>query len=261
MYTMKKLTCLFLFLSCLGTRLLYAETYDVIVLQDQTQIVCTITDITETMVSYTRNDRPKTITFSTPMEKIEQIIFSDGTIAHITADSTSTQPSQPEPTTTTPIEEPTTSTQYTTIQTSDTQTATTQPATSVTNKRIYRDKHEYMYNDTYISEKEVENLISKNYAANEKWQKAKREITAGWIVTSIGGVCVIGSMACIPAGSTVVLSLCLGGLACSSVGLGLALGCAKNFDKAIDIYNAQLNTTTELHLYADPNGVGLALRF
>lgn len=291
---MKKLTFLFLFLSCVGISLLNAENHDAIILRDRTQIVCNITDVTETMVSYTRADRPKTIVFSTPMEKIEKIIFSDGTVAQITPATTTTQPTatpaqtvQPatnttttnqttatvqkpvvetQPTTPAPtVQTPTTNTrpatQYTTSQTPVTQTTTTQPTATTGKNRIYRDNNEYMYDNKYISQKEVERIIRTNYAANEKWQKAKRKITAGWVMVGIGGACAIGSLACIPAGGIAVGSMCAGGLVFSSVGLGLALGSAKNYDQAIDIYNAQFDNTTELHIFADPNGVGIALRF
>lgn len=94
---------------------------------------------------------------------------------------------------------------------------------------------------------------------NGKKQNAKS--LAGWVMVGIGGACAIGSLACIPAGGIAVGSMCAGGLVFSSVGLGLALGSAKNYDQAIDIYNAQFDTATELHIFADPNGVGIALRF
>lgn len=291
---MKKLTFLFLFLSCVGITLLNAENQDTIILRDQTQIICNITDMTETMVSYTRIDRPKTIVFSTPMEKIEKIVFSDGTVAQITPTTPTTQPlaapaenilpatntatksqtntttektvietppTPPAPTVKPPMADTQPITQYTETQTPVTQTATSQQTTTSSQKRIYRDNNEYMYDNKYISQKEVERIIRTNYAANEKWQKAKRKITAGWVMVGIGGACAIGSLACIPAGGIAVGSMCAGGLVFSSVGLGLALGSAKNYDQAIDIYNAQFDTTTELHIFADPNGVGIALRF
>lgn len=273
------------------------QTADVLFLRNGVQIIGTITDMTETTVSYTRADRPKTLVFSTPMEQIEKIIFSDGTMAQIAdAQTTTTQYAQtttqytqaaqataaPQNTQVTqavaqtavqPAVQATAQTAVqpavqTTVQTTAQTTAqttqtTTQPTKSaVAGKgRIYRDKFEYMYDDKYISEKEVERVIRTNYAAYEEWQSAKRMITAGWVMVGLSSAGLIATLGCIPAGGAAVGGAAAGTVVFASVGAGLAIGSLKRMDKAITIYNAQIDMATELHLFAAPEGIGVAVRF
>lgn len=283
---MKKTISYFLLRCCFGICLLSAQNLDVLFLRNNTQISCTITDMTETAVSYTRTDRPKTMVFSTPMEQIVKIEFSDGTVAQIASTqattSTATQQTattqtaaqqvattqvatqqaavmqQPVVTQAAVVQQPVVTQQQTAVQ----QTATTTQKSTVAGKgRIYRDKNNYMYDDKYISEKEVERVLRTNYAANEEWQSAKKMLTAGWVFVGLGGACALGALGCIPAGGAAVGGACGGALVFSSVGLGLALGCSKRMDKAINIYNGQIDMATELHLFAAPEGVGVAIRF
>ncbi len=266
------------------------QTADVLFLRNGVQIIGTITDMTETAVSYTRADRPKSLVFSTPMEQIEKIIFSDGSMAQIAdAQTTTTQYAQVTQATAQPAVQTTTqaATQtavqpavqataqtavqpavQTTVQTTAQTTAqttqtTTQPTKSaVAGKgRIYRDKFEYMYDDKYISEKEVERVIRTNYAAYEEWQSAKRMITAGWVMVGLSSAGLIATLGCIPAGGAAVGGAAAGTVVFASVGAGLAIGSLKRMDKAITIYNAQIDMATELHLFAAPEGIGVAVRF
>lgn len=272
---MKKTISYFLLRCCFGICLLSAQNLDVLFLRNNTQISCTITDMTETAVSYTRTDRPKTMVFSTPMEQIVKIEFSDGTVAQIastqTTTSTATQQTAATQTAVQQVATTQVATQQAAVvqqpvvtqqQTAAQQTATTTQKSTVAGKgRIYRDKHNYMYDDKYISEKEVERVLRTNYAANEEWQSAKKMLTAGWVFVGLGCACAIGAVGCIPAGGAAVGGACGGALVFSSVGLGLALGCSKRMDKAINIYNAQIDMATELHLFAAPEGLGVAIRF
>ncbi len=271
------------------------QTADVLFLRNGVQIIGTITDMTETTVSYTRADRPKSLVFSTPMEQIEKILFSDGTMAQIAdAQTTTTQYAQTTATQYAQTAQATAAPQYTqaatqtavqpavqataqtavqpavqtTVQTTAQTTAqatqtTTQPTKSaVAGKgRIYRDKNNYMYDDKYVSEKEVERVIRTNYAAYEEWQSAKRMVTASWVMVGLGGAGLIATLGCIPAGGAAVGGAAAGTLVFSSVGLGLALGSSRHMDKAITIYNAQIDMATELHLFAAPEGIGVAVRF
>lgn len=288
---MKKTISYFLLRCCFGICLLSAQNLDVLFLRNNTQISCTITDMTETAVSYTRTDRPKTMVFSTPMEQIVKIVFSDGTVAQIASTQTTTSTATQATASTATQATASTATQQTAAtQTAVQQTAvaqvatqqaavvqrpvvtqqqtavqqratTTQKSTVAGKGRIYRDKNNYMYDDKYISEKEVERVLRTNYAANEEWQSAKKMLTAGWVFVGLGGACALGALGCIPAGGAAVGGACGGALVFSSVGLGLALGCSKRMDKAINIYNAQIDMATELHLFAAPEGLGVAIRF
>ncbi len=268
---------------------------DVLFLRNGVQIIGTITDMTETTVSYTRADRPKSLVFSTPMEQIEKIIFSDGSMAQIAdAQTTTTQYAQTTATQYTQTAQATAVPQYTqaatqtavqpavqataqtavqpavqtTVQTTAQTTAQTTQTTAQPTKsavagkgRIYRDKFEYMYDDKYISEKEVERVIRTNYAAYEEWQSAKRMITAGWVMVGLSSAGLIATLGCIPAGGAAVGGAAAGTVVFASVGAGLAIGSLKRMDKAITIYNAQIDMATELHLFAAPEGIGVAVRF
>jgi len=278
---MKKTISYFLLRCCFGICLLSAQNLDVLFLRNNTQISCTITDMTETAVSYTRTDRPKTMVFSTPMEQIVKIVFSDGTVAQIASTQTTTSTATQATASTATQATASTATQQTAVaqvatqqatmvqqpvvtqqQTAAQQTATTTQKSTVAGKgRIYRDKNNYMYDDKYISEKEVERVLRTNYAANEEWQSAKKMLTAGWVFVGLGCACAIGAVGCIPAGGAAVGGACGGALVFSSVGLGLTLGCTRRMDKAINIYNAQIDMATELHLFAAPEGLGVAIRF
>lgn len=92
---MKRLIPFLLLLFCLGCKGVSAAEYDTLFLRNESQIRCTITEMTETAVSYTRADRPRTMVFTTPIEQIARILFSDGTEAQITAATTETTQTQP----------------------------------------------------------------------------------------------------------------------------------------------------------------------
>lgn len=245
-----KRTIIFLLLAvCLGCVKALAANADTLVLRNQSMIRCTITEMTETTVSYTRPDRPKTMVFSTPMEQIVRILFGDGTVAEIApAADKEEQPQQ-------------ITQQQVTVPQQNTVVAT-QQKTSVTGQgRIYRDNNEYMFNDKYISEKEVERVLRTNYAAYEEWQKSKRMLTAGWVLAGFSIAGAVGALACIPAGGVAVGCMCGGTVVIASVGLGVCLGSAKHRTKAIDIYNGQIDLAAEWHLVSSQDGVGIALRF
>lgn len=270
---MKRLISILSLLLCLGSLCVFATDYDTLILRNESQIRCSITEMTETAVSYTRADRPKTMIFSTPMEQIARILFSDGTEAQIAATVVSTEQSQPatqEKKTAAPAAKAAvTQTEHTTTQATP-QTAVratvaatqTQTQTRVAGQgRIYRDNNEYMFNDKYISEKEVERVLRTNYAAYEEWQKSKRMLTAGWVLTGVSIAGAVGALACIPAGGVAVGSMCGGTVVIAGVGLGVCLGSAKHRTRAIDIYNGQIDLAVEWHLVTSQDGVGIALRF
>lgn len=270
---MKRLIPFLLLLFCLGCKGVSAAEYDTLFLRNESQIRCTITEMTETAVSYTRADRPRTMVFSTPIEQIARILFSDGTEAQITAattETTQTQPASYEERTAAQTERVVAApavretTQAATQMTTRTAVATTQPQQKTTvagQGRIYRDNNEYMFNDKYISEKEVERVLRTNYAAYEEWQKSKRMLTAGWVLTGFSIAGVVGALACIPAGGVAVGSMCGGTVVIACVGLGVCLGSAKHRTKAIDIYNGQIDLAAEWHIVSSQDGVGIALRF
>lgn len=262
-----KRTILFLLLTvCIGSRMAFAADADTLVLRNQSLIRCTITEMTESAVSYTRPDRPKTMVFSTPLEQIVRILFSDGTVAEIAPAAKAEE--QPQPITqtvvqTTPQQPAATAVaQQKEAEPQRNTTATEQQKTVTSGQgRIYRDNNQYLFDDKYISEKEVERVLRTNYAAYDEWQKSKRLLTAGWVMVGFTGAGLIGALACIPAGPAAVGGVCGGTLVFASVGLGVCIGSAKHKTKAIDIYNGQIDLAAELHFFTSSEGVGVALRF
>ena len=80
-------------------------------------------------------------------------------------------------------------------------------------------------------------------------------------MSSLGAGTLVVSLCCIPAGIEASMGLLGGGVVLSSVGVGLLCGSLSRYDKAIDIYNATIDSRVQLHVFASPTDVGLALRF
>lgn len=149
-----------------------------------------------------------------------------------------------------------------------------QPAKQ-TGGRIYRDNGHYLYNNTYISSKEVERLLQQeNGSAYKQWQKADKLSISGAVFSGIGCGLMLGSIypfvlgtrgpisgqmaSNIMAGSGLVVS---GGV-CAIVGIGLLAGASSHYNKAIDLYNSKYDkVTVQFKWRLDPNAINLAIVF
>lgn len=132
------------------------------------------------------------------------------------------------------------------------------------NGRIYRDNGHYLYNDVYISGKEVARILEReNAAAYKQWQKADGLIIGGAICIGIGGGLAIGGIfPAIRGQYTPALGLELSALVPLGIGLGLTLGASSQYNKAINIYNSKYDhAAVQLRWGVSANGVGLAFAF
>ena len=272
-YLMKK--SFFLGLLCLlSVASLAAEEYDLIITTDRARIPCTILEISDVSIRYTRTDRPQTITFSTPLRQVYAIVYRDGTIEQVSVSSApatidtvatsvsavarSAEPSVARPTATTTSTAEPAHTAKTTKATAETK------AISSGNKlpgRIYRDKNEYIYNDHYISEKEVGRVLQTDALAYDSWQRAHRLYTGGIVATSVGGGIMLIGLCCIPASVGAGLGVAGGGLVVSCVGVGLLCGSLGRYEHSIDIFNDHVDARLQVSFFASPSDVGLAMRF
>lgn len=130
--------------------------------------------------------------------------------------------------------------------------------------RIYRDNGEYLYNDTYISSKEVAKILKReNNAAYTKWKKAEGMLIGGAICTSVGSLMAVGGLVSLVGKDPMpclIIDCCA--IVPLGIGLGLTLGASSQFNKAIDIYNSKYDqAAVQLKWGIAPTGVGLALVF
>ncbi len=136
--------------------------------------------------------------------------------------------------------------------------------TKSTSGRIYRDNGHYLYNDTYISSKEVARILEReNSAAYEQWKRAGGMTIGGAVCTGIGGGLVLGGLFSLISGDYMpCLIMECTALVPLGVGLGLALGASSKYNKAVDIYNSKYDhAAVQLRWSVAPNGIGLALAF
>ena len=210
---------------------------DVIITTDAKKIESTILEVSKTEIKYKEFANPNGPTFVLSTDEISSIIYANGQVQLF---SSSPRPASNDIT-------------------------PEQASADNTNKgRIFRDNNEYMYNDTYISSKEVERILKKeNSAAYAKWRQGKGMLIGGSVCSGIGcglilsSLCFLGRETPIP-----TLSMDGAGLVMAGVGLGLVLGANSCYNKAIDIYNSTYDQTSmRLNFFAGYNGVGLALNF
>lgn len=129
--------------------------------------------------------------------------------------------------------------------------------------RIYRDNGHYMYNDTYISSKEVERILQReNNTAYKQWRKAKGMLIGGSVCTGIGGGLVLSGLIALAADPMITIGLECTALVPLSIGLGLALGANTKYNKAIDLYNSTYDQAAiQLNWRIAPKEVGVAFVF
>ena len=147
---------------------------------------------------------------------------------------------------------------------SEEQTTSSTVSSKPTHSRIYRDNGEYMYNDTYISAKEVARILEReNKAAYKQWKKAEGLVIGGSVCVGIGAGLAVGGLATLISGNntTCIIMDCVA-LVPLGIGLGLTIGASAQYNKAIDIYNSKYdNAAIHLRWSIATNGIGLALAF
>ena len=151
-----------------------------------------------------------------------------------------------------------------TVVTSTTTPTIQKSSANYTSGRIYRDNGHFLYNDTYISSKEVARILEReNSAAYEQWKKAGGMTIGGAVCTGIGGGLVLGGLFSLISGDAMpCLIMECTALVPLGVGLGLTLGASSKYNRAIDIYNSKYDhAAVQLRWSVAPNGVGLALAF
>lgn len=212
---------------------------DIIVLKDGTQLDVNLVEVEDKQVKYRKVNNPDGPLFVKEIANITSIIYANG-------EKEDFNPA------TIKVEEQTR------------ETVSTATTTAKQGSRIYRDNGHYLYNDIYISSKEVERILEReNKVAYKQWQKADGMLIGGSICTGIGGGLVFGGLFSLINGQYMV---CLG-IECASlvplsIGLGLTLGASAQYNKAIDIYNSRYDhAAVQLKWNVSANGIGLALAF
>ena len=115
---------------------------DVIITTDAKKIESTILEVSKTEIKYKEFANPNGPTFVLSTDEISSIIYANGQVQLF---SSSPTPS-PRPA-------------------SNDITPERASADNTNKGRIFRDNNEYMYNDTYISSKEVERILKKENSA------------------------------------------------------------------------------------------------
>ena len=214
---------------------------DVIVLKDGTRIDVVLIEVTDKQVKYRKANNPEGPLFVKEIANISSIIYANGEredFPHATQKAEEKILKQEE----------------------------TTPTTTNANKggRIYRDNGHYLYNETYISSKEVARILQReDAAAYKKWKKADGMLIGGAVCIGIGGGLVIGGIFPAISGQySPALGLELSALVPLGIGLGLTLGASGHYNKAIDIYNSKFDqAAVQLRWGVSANGLGLAIAF
>lgn len=130
--------------------------------------------------------------------------------------------------------------------------------------RIYRDNGEYMYNNTFISSKEVVRILKReNNTAYKKWKEAETMTIVGGVFCVVGSGFLIGSIfPFIRRDYGTAIGLDCATIVSEAIAIGLICGGMSRFNKAINIYNSKYDdTAVQLRWGITPNGIGLAFAF
>lgn len=196
-----------------------------------------IKDMNSSSVTYIKDN----ISFTIPASQISTITFANGQIKTYSSQNINIHATTPTPK-------------------ADNKTI----HNSSSSGRIYRDNKEYMYNNTYISSKEVARILKReNAAAYSQWKKGDGMLIGGAVCVGIGGGLAIGGLITLVTGDYIpCLAMDCAALVPLGVGLGLTLGANSRYNKAIDIYNSKHDQTAmQFNLFASPTEVGIALKF
>lgn len=129
--------------------------------------------------------------------------------------------------------------------------------------RIYILDGDYMCNNVFISNKELERLMQSDTKAYKQWRKGTSYIWGGSICLGVGLGLAIGGYIPIKYeyyNSAIALECVALASVCASIGLYCAA--PKQYQKAIDIYNSKFDHAAVQFKYnIAPNGFSVALAF
>ena len=191
-------------------------------------------NVTSSSVSYIQNGT----SFTIPASQINTVTFSNGQVKTY-VEKKCNQQTEVESTSTTKIDKP-------------------------SEGRIYRDNNQYLYNDTYISSKEVLRILEReNKEAYKQWKKADGMLVGGAVCAGIGGGLAIGGLfPLIFSQYTTCLGIECAAIVPLGIGLGLTLGASAHYNKAIDIYNSKFDhVAIQLRWGVSVDGIGVAFAF
>ena len=130
--------------------------------------------------------------------------------------------------------------------------------------RIYRENGEFMYKDTYISEKEVMRILqATNFEAYRKYKYGNNLLIGSEIVAGIGCGLMLGSLFYITADINAFIGLVVSGVAITGITFPIMYVCGlSQKSKALDIYNSRFDRNkVALNLIGNEKGIGFAITF
>ena len=248
---------------------------DIIVTMNAQKIEAKILEVSKNEIKYKEKSNLNGPTFILDTKEISSIIYSNGKVVVYNQEVAVTSDKKTEEIqakTITPITDEKT---VEITKTTSEQATATSPTSASQSGRIYRDNGSYMYNDTYISSREVVRILQKeNESAYKQWQKADGMSIGGAVCSGVGLGLALGSIfpfiyrnkaytsAEFSSWTWVGIGLASAGGVCAIVGAGLLIGASAQYNKAIDIYNSKYDqAAVQLQWSVGINGVGLALVF
>lgn len=268
---------------------------DILYTINREQIPCTIQEISDSEIKYIRADKSATILYSTKKENVYCIIFKDGSVEYFSdklrqpAEKTvSYAQSNAKPGITQNIVGTHVKQAQTTQQTQQTQPVqqyqqpqqvqeyqpSYYPQQNIHNEdlnvvenatyRIYRENGEFMYKDTYISEKEVMRILqATNFEAYRKYKYGNNLLIGSEIVAGIGCGLMLGSLFYITADINAFIGLIVSGVAITGIPFPIMYVCGlSQKSKALDIYNSRFDRNkVALNLIGNEKGIGFAITF
>ena len=130
--------------------------------------------------------------------------------------------------------------------------------------RIYRENGEFMYKDTYISEKEVMRILqATNFEAYRKYKYGNNLLIGSAVVGGIGCGLMLASLSCITSDINAFAGLIISGVAITGIPFPIMYVCGlSQKNKALDIYNSRFDRNkVALNLIGNEKGVGFAITF
>lgn len=237
---MKKVFLLFLvfFPLCL-----FALDNDFIILEKE-QIECIIKEITDDEVKYVHADNPDVL-YTTSKSNIRTIVFKNGVVQHF------------QEKTIKPVED-VKEEEKIKLDVVSSKNEIIENNSVEEKGRIYRDKNNYVYNDTYITVDEVERIMKK-YDADcyHDFVSARKMYNGGMITLAVGAGLALGSLSMLSMPGLAITTCSVGAIVGVTGGI-VAISGAVKLEKSIDRYNGM---NTYLSYYISPNTVGVAIHF
>lgn len=127
--------------------------------------------------------------------------------------------------------------------------------------------YKYSQNGNHISMKNMVNLMKDNAEALKLIKKAKSNTTIATVLGGIGGGLIGFPIGTAIGGGDANWTLAGVGAGLIIIAIPIASGANKKANKAVDLYNSSLNTTSykkfnpQFNMVVNGNGVGLAMSF